>query len=201
MPIVEEFGIYQDFPDIVHFLGDLRTQLPAGLLKEAIIEGFIQLNSLRDIIRVSRAGQIGEIDVRRTFEVGIAEGLNFNYLDIMEVRKVREWVKKIAPNRTFDPLDFVVFTHYRYTKKSSKRICALHLDHYFIRINFQKPLLLFTHKCGLQRTPPEEILNLIITFTNDWLYKKILTTPLVENYPHIRLRKEKSDLVEVIPRA
>ncbi|MHA2406943.1 MAG: hypothetical protein ACXACA_01030, partial [Candidatus Ranarchaeia archaeon] len=150
----DKLGIYSDFPSTVHYSGDLRILLPVDLFKRAILEGFIKLNKIRDAIRVSRAGKLGEISVKRTFEVGIAEGLNFNFLDQAEIKKIRKWVTDLPPKQTYDPLDFVIYSHYRHTGKDIERPSALHFDNYFIRVNFRKPVLLFNHLSGLQRTPP-----------------------------------------------
>jgi hypothetical protein len=196
----DKLGIYSDFPNVIHHSGTLRIFLPVDLFKRAIIEGFIKLNKTKDTIHVSRAGKIGEIKVRRIFEVGIAEGLNFNFLDNKEIKKIRKWILELPLKQTYDPLDFVVFTHYRYSNKTLKRSSSLHFDQYFVRVDFQKPILLFNHLSGLQRTPPHEIIDLIISFTNNWISDMITQNPDFEGRLSSNLFKRKKLLVQVIPR-
>ena len=170
---LENLGIYSDFPKKTHYVGYLKTNVSIWSFKKGIIESLISLNKLQDNTNTFKAGQKGLIKANRSFEVGIADGLNFNFLDIDECKRVRKWVSNLNRKQIYSPLDFILFIHYRQKSKKTGRNTSLRFDQYFLRFNFNKPIVLFHRKSGLMRSSPEDILILLTGFLNKWLQKEI----------------------------
>jgi len=200
MVVSDQYGVYHDFPTVIHHQQEFTTVFPIGLLKSAFIEAFIRLNKTQDKVPMSRAGKNGSIAIHRVFEVGIADGMDFRYLDEEECEKVRRWIFSLPKKKNYDPLDFVLFIHYRGKKDSSGKPFALNYDQYFIRVNFQKSLFNFNHFHGLQRTPPDEILKVIILHSNEHLQQWFSKNPQLEKRFKLESLRRAGNFVDVIPR-
>ena len=95
MKDLENLGNYLDFPKKTHYVGYLKTNISIWSLKKGIVESLISLNKFRDNIDTYKAGQKGLVKVNRSFEIGIADGLNFDFLNNEECKKIRKWVSNL----------------------------------------------------------------------------------------------------------
>ena len=171
-------GVYQDFPKVTHFTRHLSVKIPISDFKRVLVKALSNLNQFNDKFETSSTGREGSITVDRTFEVGVAENLYFNYLDSKETKRLLKAVKKKV-----NTLDFMVMVHYRYMGSTGKK-SALRLDQYLLRFGFLRPLVTICQVRGLQRTLPEDLLQMIIEGTKKALKReakgeKINTTDAV----------------------
>jgi hypothetical protein len=105
------------------------------------------------------------------FEVGIAEDLNFNYLDKEEKNRLLETIHR-SP---FKVMDLFCILRYYKRKKSKKK--ALRFDYYLIRLTMfaQKSSIsiLIFHERGPMHVVPEEIASFIMKRTNKILQRRL----------------------------
>jgi hypothetical protein len=148
-------GIYPDFPSFAHFETRFTLNTPVDVAATYVASGFGRLNDFSDNIETSVAGHSGAFLVQRTFEVGIAEGLYFNYLDEDEVERVA----KVLPSTS--AIDFIVYVNYKYRKGS--KIVSLLPDRYLIRFSFASYSIRVFQLGGMRRTPPSDVLLLAST--------------------------------------
>jgi len=165
---ISTYGVFGNFPSKIHYTGFLKISIPLRDYARAIVESTIHLNALRDTISTTGV-KTGKLAVNRSFEVGIANNLVFNFLNEPEINHLRAVLTSEKRDPSLSWLDFILFVHYRYSRHTSSRPIALRFDQYFIRCSFKKPTILFNRAAGLMRTSPEEILVLLVDFANDWL--------------------------------
>jgi hypothetical protein len=154
-----ELGVYSDFPPFAHL--DLRFSLSVleASAETLAMRGLSRLNHFRDKMKTSVAGHSGAFLVERSFEIGIAEGLYFNYLDELEVDRIS------SLSLTQQSVDFIVYINYRYSK--ARKFVNLLPDRYIIRLSFSTSTVKLFQMSGLRRTEPEDLVTLIIGLIND----------------------------------
>jgi len=153
-----ELGIYHDFPPFTHLDIRFSTRVPTPKAIAMITAGFAKLNSLEDRVTTWVAGRSGMFSVDRTFEVGIAEGLYFNYLDEREVERVSELF--LSPST----IDFIVYINYRYLKRD--KVVSLLSDRYLVRMSVDSSSIKVFQIGGLRRTAPEDLVAAIMGSIN-----------------------------------
>ena len=152
------YGLYLDFPDVGHLIRRVERQYSDIVFRKKVSQALIKINKFEDSINTSSAGTGQNISVNRTIDIGVANGLEFFFLDKSEsIRLSEEIIKK---ELTF--LDLVIFIHYRYFSKNSKRMTSLRFDQFFLRIGLKGPVFTFFHAKGLGRTSPQELMQLIL---------------------------------------
>ena len=155
---LQNYGVFLDFPTITHFVRRIRHGYSDVEFRSRLSKAIIKLNQYEDTITTSSAGRSTPIEVTRSFEVGIADGLEFMYLDEKEAQHLQSMVTK----RSIKFLDLVLFIHYRYRSPHTQNIASLRFDQYFLRIGFKGAVFTFFHVKGLKRTPPESVLEHIV---------------------------------------
>lgn len=111
-----------------------------------------QVFSLKDIATFSSS----ECEVG--FEFGIADGIEFNYLDEEELNRLRESIVK----RALPALDFFCVVRY-HIKKNGKRV-PLKFDYHMLRFIFHDKNnleLRVSHQRGVQRVSVEDLITFI----------------------------------------
>ena len=165
-------GKYENFPQIVHGIGDFTYKLPAPTLQAVILQTFQSLNkqtcSLSDVTHLPSS-----IPCQVSFEVGIAEDIAFNFLDDEELERCLKSIQKDA----LQFLDFFCVARYHVIKANKKRT-ALKFDHYFLRfIFYQRDLeLRIVHDKGTQHIHLEDFANFAVKQINFELAKRKLET-------------------------
>jgi hypothetical protein len=153
-----ELGVYSDFPSFSHLA--VRLQFKKGDLNlvSLIVGALRRLNSFVDNIDTSVAKRSGSVIVRRCFEVGIAEGLCFNYLDESEANRVSEM--RVERSR----VDFIVYVNYRYSKDGKPT--NLLPDRYIVRFSLSHSEIRLFQMSGMRRTDPEALVSIIVQSIN-----------------------------------
>ena len=157
-------GRYENFPEVIHGIARFTCQSSTRKVQQAILRTLHRLNeqvfSLKDMATFSSS----ECEV--SFEIGIADGIEFNYLDEEELNRFRKGiVKKALP-----ALDFFCVVRY-HIKKSGKRV-PLKFDYHILRYTFhnKKNLeLRVSHQRGIRRVSVENLVTFITKRINEEL--------------------------------
>jgi hypothetical protein len=153
-----ELGVYSGFPSFSHL--EIKLSLGKSGVEMAVLitRGLSRLNSLEDYIDTSIAGHAGSFSAKRFFEVGIAEGICFNFLDEQETDRMS---KHSEPPIS---IDFIVYVNYRCLGEGKPT--TLLPDRYLIRFCLTPPSIRVFHLSGLRRTEPEALVAAIAGLIN-----------------------------------
>lgn len=157
-------GKYDRFPTtILHGSASLTHKNPITQLQLLLIRSLRALNGHTNEYSVSVADHPGTFAGEISFEVGIAEGIYFNYLDDEEAMRLNDWV---SSRGGFSSLDTILIVRYHYTK-GKKRI-PLRADRYLLRfiLHTNRIELRLFHEGGIMRMPPEEALAYVVDHIN-----------------------------------
>ncbi|MCW3993300.1 MAG: hypothetical protein NWE85_01885 [Candidatus Bathyarchaeota archaeon] len=161
-------GFYESFPKNVHKVVCFRALASKMRMQRALTQTLHELNnetfSLEDIASPS----VPQCTV--ILEFGIADEVNFNYLDEEETKRIL----KIIHKKTFKIMDF--FCAIRYHKTQNRKKTPLKFDYYMLRFTFNKKSteIQVFHERGPRHVSPEEIVNFVINKTNEKFSRKIL---------------------------
>lgn len=149
-------GKFENFPEIVHKEKEFKTKFSVKELQKKIIKSLYSLN--RKEIRQNRITNTISSDYIVIFELGIADGINFNYLDASELKRCLNFLK----NRNFKTLDFFMVNRY-YKIKSGKGRTPLKFDYQFLRFTFPSKCLkiMIYHERGPRRIPLDELISFL----------------------------------------
>ncbi len=169
-------GHYENFPEVIHGIAYFTSQSSTRKVQHAILRTLRKLDeqvfSLKDMVTFSSS----ECEV--SFEFGIANGFEFNYLDEEEFNRLRKsMVKKALP-----ALDFFCVVRY-HIKKDGKRV-PLKFDYYMLRFIFYDKNgleLRMSHQRGVQRVSVEELITFIANRINEELSQNRLKPLELEN--------------------
>lgn len=153
------FGRFINFPSILHGIARISHGNSTTTIQQAIIQALYRLNEFKDAYPLSVADHVGTYDGEVAFEVGVADGLFFDYLNQEALQKLCNPLKS---GEEYTVLDFLIVVAYRYSR-GEKRI-SLNFDHYILRFSFyngEVDASLF-HSKGTRRMPLDEFMNLII---------------------------------------
>lgn len=155
-------GFYENFPVNVHMTMLLTTFVSMKRLQQAIIQALHELNGESLNLETVANPSISECTV--IFELGIAEGRTFSYLDFKEAQKALEEIGK----NPLKVMDF--FCAIRYYKRAEGRNRPLKFDYYMLRLIFNTTVhtveMHVYHERGPRHVSPEEIANLIVSRVN-----------------------------------
>jgi len=158
-------GVYEGFPNAYHGFARVKFNTSLSELQTTILSTLYKLNGQK--INDNLARLIGS-NVEVIFEVGVANGLTFNYIDEEELKILfRE-----SREKNFSILDFLCIIRY-YALRSGKRR-ALRFDYYLFRILFvgrEFEIRVF-HEKGLQRISAKDLIKFLIEKINLELSKR-----------------------------
>jgi hypothetical protein len=161
-------GFYESFPKNVHTMAYFRNAASKKRLQRALTQTLHKLNnetfSLEDVTGPS----VPQCTV--ILEFGIADEVNFNYLDEKETNKAFKVINK----KPFKIMDF--FCAIRYYKTQNKKKTPLKFDYYMLRFTFNKKSteIQVFHERGPRHVSPEEIVNFVVNKINEKFSRKIL---------------------------
>lgn len=158
-------GFYEDFPVLPHAKADFTCTVSTKTLQEAIITTAYNLNNREyDPSAITPT----KISCKISFEFGIAEGTNFNYLDLEEMERFR---KNLTRKETISNTDFLCVVKYHVTDGIKRQ--PLKFDNYMLRFIFRKPLvqLRVFHEKGTQHLSMEELIEFLAKQVNAKLEK------------------------------
>jgi hypothetical protein len=155
-------GRYENFPQVTHGIARLVCQPSTKKVQHAISRTLHKLNeqvsSLKDIATFSSS----ECEV--SFEFGIADGFEFNYLDEEELNRLRESVFEKA----LSSLDFFCVVRY-HTIKDGKRV-PLRFDYHMLRFVFPDKNSLelrVSHQRGIRHISVEDLITFVTKRINE----------------------------------
>lgn len=134
------------------------------------------LNEYGEVYPLSVSGHIGVFNGVVGFEVGVAEGIFFNYLDDDEVFRL---TRPLGPRWRYPLLDLLIIVTYHYFQEGKK--IALNFDHHYFRFTYGRAKLEIKvfHMKGIRRMPLNELLNRVITRINERMEKDYLRSLIV----------------------
>lgn len=158
-------GFYDDFPAFPHAKAEYTCTTSAVTLQKAIMNAAFSLNDQKSDLTAIAPTKIG---CKISFEFGVAEGSNFDYLDSEEIERFR---KSMSKKETLSCLDFLCIVKYHVTNGGRKQ--PLKFDNYMLRFVFQGPhvQLRVFHERGTQRLSLEELIEFLTKQVNTQLEK------------------------------
>ena len=163
-------GRYINFPENVHSITSFGYQDSTKDVQKAILSIFHRLNN-----EVCDLGEITPFLTQKCkvgFEFGVAEGVDFNFLDQKEVDKCLKFVDE----NELKKLDFFFVVRYHLVKEDGKRV-PLRFDYHVLRFVFQESGLemRIRHEKGSQRVTPDDLTAFITEKINTELYQRQLS--------------------------
>ena len=166
-------GRYENFPESVHGVALFDYQDPARKVQQAILCALHNLNHERYDLDAVTPYLKQNCEV--SFEFGVAEGFDFNFLDQKEVDQC---LRSVA-EKELQTLDFFFAVRYHLIREDSKRV-PLRFDYHVLRFSFQESglELRIRHERGTQRVPLDDLIDFMAKRINAELSRRELT-PLI----------------------
>jgi hypothetical protein len=161
-------GLYDNFPKSVHNISDFSTPSKLKKLQTAIVEALFKLNS--QTFALEEVTTPSTPECRVTFEFGVAEDRDFNYLNSEEKDKLLKVIQK----KPFSILDYFCILRYCKTKMDKKT--TLKSDYYMLRFLFEKEFvqLQIYHEKGLMYATPKDLPEFLVDRINAESARKLL---------------------------
>jgi hypothetical protein len=162
-------GRYENFPENVHGVASFGYQDATKDVQKAILCAFHRLNN-----EVCDLGNITPFSTQKCevgFEFGVAESVDFNFLDQTEVDECLKFVDE----NDVQTLDFFFVVRYHIVKEDGKRV-PLRFDYHVLRFVFQESGLemRIRHEKGSQRVTPDDLTAFITEKINAELAQRQL---------------------------
>jgi hypothetical protein len=162
-------GRYENFPENIHITMSFTSRFTDQKLQRKIMATSREIN--RKAFSFEEIGIPIMQGCTVIFEVGMAEGKSFNYINDEETKRVLSVLKK----QSFRVMDF--FVAVRYYKGDTKKKTPLRFDYYMLRFVFSGnnyvELQVF-HERGPRHIGPTDIIDLIRKEVNGASTRKIL---------------------------
>jgi hypothetical protein len=154
-------GLYENFPVTVHRIMQYVTLTSNRSLQQKLTHTLHTLNTRA--FSLEKITDVSIPECTASFEFGIAQANDFNYLDDDETETVLKTINK-KPLRVMDFLCVVRYHRLRGEKKTTLRF-----DYSLIRFSFSKNLMdvQVFHERGPRHTSPEDISNFIVNKVNE----------------------------------
>jgi hypothetical protein len=161
-------GFYTNFPQNIHKAETFSTSISTKKLEQVLVETLYRLNSETFSLEEVAAPSIPDCKV--IFEVGVAEGNDFNYLDSGE----RERLLSALNKKLFQVMDFLCVI--RYHRMQEKRKMRTRFDYYMLRLMFGENLteIQVSHERGIRHTSPDDIVKLVLNRVNAAFSQRVL---------------------------
>ena len=162
-------GRYENFPEIIHGVARFTCKSSIIKVQQAILSALHSLNHEVSGLSVVTPNLSQECEV--SFELGVAEDFNFNFLDNKELDKFQ---RSIVENK-LSTLDFFLVVRYHVFDDEKKRV-PLKFDYHMIRFMFQENSveMRICHERGTQRVPLEDLITFVTKRINGELSQKRL---------------------------
>ena len=164
-------GIYENFPENIHVTESFTSTLTNQKLQQKLVRTLREVN--RKPFSFEEIGHPAMRDCSVIFEVGIADGTSFNYVDDEEAKSVLNVLKK----QTFRVMDFFIAVRYYKGDGQQQKKKPLRFDYYMIRFVFSgnnSVELQVFHERGPRYTSPDDIVEFIGRGVNGPFTRKIL---------------------------
>ncbi len=166
-------GRFDSFPKNIHKVVVFNCQDSKTKIQQTVIQTLQRLNP--QTFALNKIMPFLEPDYKVSFEIGLANGPDFTFLDEKEVKQS---LKAVEENE-LEVLDFFVVVRYHRTSNKGKQI-PLRFDYHVLRFAFHEKIieLLIRHERGTQRIATEDFVEFLTKQVNVELKKRQIT-PLI----------------------
>jgi len=149
-------GKFGNFPEIIHKERTFKTKLSVKETQRKTLKSLYNLNGKE--LPQNRIINLENPRYAVVFELGIADGINFNYLDDSELKRCLKFLKI----RNFKTLDFFLVNKYYKIRSDDKKL-PLKFDYQFLRFTFPNKCLkiMVYHERGPRRISLEELIGFL----------------------------------------
>ena len=180
--LVSTFGKFDNFPDQIH--GRLKIGHRTSIFKiyQIIIQTLNKLNNFTKKLKVNDTDHSKRLEGLMVFEVGIADGSYFQFLDHETMTKLSGYHQLIKNQQISVLLDVLVIISYHYYRQDKK--ISLNSDHNILRFIITPNLLniyLFNAK-GIRRLPLDQFLQRLFNKLHEEMKRQHLTTFTIEAF-------------------
>jgi hypothetical protein len=161
-------GLYENFPSTAHRIMKYAKLTSNRSLQQKLTQTLHALNAQTFSLEKVTDASIPEC--LASFEFGIAQANDFNYLDNEENEKVLKTVSRTP----LQVMDFLCVVRYHRLRGENKT--SLRFDYSLIRFKFSEHLMEIQvfHERGPRHTSPEDISNFIVSRVNEGSSKTVL---------------------------
>jgi hypothetical protein len=154
-------GLYKGFPASIHRIDTFSSTISNKQIQQKLINVFNDVNQKEFTFEEVTNPTVP--DGKVIFEFGIAEAMNFNFIDGKELERTLELLEK----QRVHSLDF--FCSIRYYKEEGTNKNPLKFDYFLIRTIFNKNKLEIHvfHERGPRYISPEELTTFIFEKINE----------------------------------
>jgi len=147
-------GVYDNFPNLYHGIALFSIRTSPKNLQKIMIQLFSRINREDEFLNVLTPASRG---IRLVPEIGIAEGIAFNFIDEEERNR---WLENLE-KKVFEVLDFIWIMRYYVPGKEKDK--PLKFDYYLLRFIFRRGAmeLRVHHEKGPRRLSTEDLIRLI----------------------------------------
>ena len=176
-------GRYENFPENIHGVARFQYQNSPKSLQQTILLTFHRLNSKK--FDLSAVTPYTQQQCEVSFEFGVAEGVDFVFLDQNELdlclKSVEDTEQKVW--------DFFFSVRYHLVKDNGKRV-PLRFDYHVLRFVFQEGVLelQIRHERGTQHVPLDDLTDFLVKQINVELSRKGITPLFFGNFEKIRIQ-------------
>jgi hypothetical protein len=145
-------GLYENFPEVHHGIAHFSTAVPTQDLQRTLLQFLQRLNENRETIGLA---EFVRHKIRVELEVGVADGLAFDYFNEEILERCLNAISKTA----LPVLDLFYVVRY-YVPNGAKRK-PLKFDYHFVRFLFREHEveMLVHHERGPRRLAVEELIK------------------------------------------
>jgi len=173
--VPEPIGRYENFPQTLHGVARFTYRSPRGDLQRVILGTLHQLNRETHELGDVTTLPLSKCEVK--FELGIADGVTFNYLNRQETSRVQKTIVKKA----LSVLDFLCVACYHVSPRGRRG--ALKFDYHLLRFTFhgKNAELRVFHERGPRHVSPKDLLIYIKNRINEDLQRNQLKPLTLEH--------------------
>jgi len=164
-------GFYTNFPQNIHKAETFSTSILSKKLQQTLVEALYRLNG--ETLNLEEVAAPSITGCKVIFEVGVAEGNDFNYLDDEERKRLLGALKK----KPFQVMDFLCVIRYRRTIEEKKT--RMRFDYYMLRLVFGENLMEIqvSHERGIMHISPDDVVKLVMNRVNTAFSRRVLRSP------------------------
>lgn len=162
------FGACEIFIGAHYGAARIESNVPLIEFQEVILNALYNINRLTSRAVKKYLPSVSELNLEVVFEVGVANGMSFYYIDDETLRSFMEKINR-EPPRILDLLCII-----RYYKLGDGARRALRFDYYFMRFLFGSNIfeIQVFHEKGLQRIDVEDLIKVLVENINSEFAKR-----------------------------
>jgi len=179
---VSLFGRFDNFPELIHGRLKIGHRTSTKKMYQIIVQTLQSLNNFTVKLTVSGANHSKHQEGLMVFEIGIANGSYFNFLNQETITKLNAYYRLLNNQQVSIFLDVLVIVSYHYYKNDKK--ISLNSDHNIIRFLVKpKELYIYLYNAkGIRRLPLDKFLHYVLNKTRDEMKKNNLKTFNIEAF-------------------